>query len=131
MRQQDRGGPYRCPDPRDVVELVSRLCDWLRREFAYSSGNQTFADAVVQAIVTHVYIEWIHPFGDGNGRTGRLLEFSTRLPEMAEVLASALEAAVRPTGFGRARPRPAAEPPPPGGWILRRDEGSLGRRPAS
>jgi len=28
-----------------------------------------------QAIVTHVYLEWIHPFGDGNGRTGRLLEF--------------------------------------------------------
>lgn len=29
----------------------------------------------MQAIVTHVYIEWIHPFGDGNGRTGRLVEF--------------------------------------------------------
>jgi len=28
-----------------------------------------------QAIVTHVYLKWIHPFGDGNGRTGRLLEF--------------------------------------------------------
>lgn len=30
---------------------------------------------MIQAIVTHVYVEWIHPFGDGNGRTGRLLEF--------------------------------------------------------
>lgn len=40
-----------------------------------NSGNQTFAQAVVQAIVAHVYLEWIHPFGDGNGRTGRLLEF--------------------------------------------------------
>lgn len=68
-------GPYRCPDYRDVPELVDRLCEWLRGQFKYSSGHQTFADAVIQAIVTHVYIEWIHPFGDGNGRTGRLLEF--------------------------------------------------------
>lgn len=68
-------GPYRCPDPDDVPELVDTLCQWLRDQFQYSRGNQAFADAVIQAIVTHVYIEWIHPFGDGNGRTGRLLEF--------------------------------------------------------
>ena len=29
---------------------------------------------VVKAIVAHVYFVWIHPFGDGNGRTARLLE---------------------------------------------------------
>jgi Fic family protein len=68
-------GPYRCPDYKDVPELLDRLCDWMRTEFRYESGNQTFVDAVVQAVVTHVYIEWIHPFGDGNGRTGRLVEF--------------------------------------------------------
>ena len=37
--------------------------------------TQRFLDAVIEAIVGHVYLEWIHPFGDGNGRTGRLLEF--------------------------------------------------------
>ena len=68
-------GPYRCPDHEDVPALIDRLCEWLKSEFAYSSGRQTFADAVVQAIVSHVYLEWIHSFGDGNGRTGRLLEF--------------------------------------------------------
>ncbi|MDP2317735.1 MAG: Fic family protein [Acidobacteriota bacterium] len=68
-------GPYKCPRPADVDELVKLLCDWLPKEFGYPSGRQTFVQAVVQAIVTHVYIEWIHPFGDGNGRTGRLLEF--------------------------------------------------------
>ncbi|MDE2772201.1 MAG: Fic family protein [Gemmatimonadota bacterium] len=68
-------GPYRCPDPDDVPELVGTLCQWLRDQFQYRRGNQAFADAVIQAIVTHVYIEWIHPFGDGSGRTGRLLEF--------------------------------------------------------
>lgn len=68
-------GPYQCPQPEHVAELVTRLCDWLPEEFGYATNKQTFADAVIQAIVTHVYLEWIHPFGDGNGRTGRLLEF--------------------------------------------------------
>lgn len=68
-------GKYRCPDPKDVPELLIKLCEWLKNEFGYNSGDQTFKDVVVQAIITHIYIEWIHPFGDGNGRTGRLVEF--------------------------------------------------------
>jgi len=68
-------GSYRCPKHQDVPQLVDQLCDWLQKEFGFASGEQSFFDAVVQAIVTHVYIEWIHPFADGNGRTGRLLEF--------------------------------------------------------
>lgn len=71
-------GPYLAPDYREVPGLIDQLCDWLRREFHYHAG-QDFATAVLQAIVSHVYIEWIHPFGDGNGRTGRLLEFYTLL----------------------------------------------------
>ena len=72
-------GGYRCPPPgrgKDQVEgLVKRLCEWLRTEFGFTSGQQSFMDGIVQSIVTHVYIEWIHPFDDGNGRTGRLVEF--------------------------------------------------------
>jgi hypothetical protein len=30
---------------------------------------------VLKAIMAHLYLAWIHPFGDGNGRTARLLEF--------------------------------------------------------
>jgi len=67
-------GPYLAPEHRYVPELIERLCEWIKREFHYSNG-QDFKTAVLEAIVTHVYIEWIHPFGDGNGRTGRLLEF--------------------------------------------------------
>lgn len=67
-------GLYLSPDYKFVPELVNKLCTWLRREFHYDNG-QNFSTSVIQAIVTHVYIEWIHPFGDGNGRTGRLLEF--------------------------------------------------------
>ena len=67
-------GGYLPPQHQHVAELVEKLCDWIRKEFHHEKG-QTFSDAFIQAIVTHVYIEWIHPFGDGNGRTGRLLEF--------------------------------------------------------
>lgn len=68
-------GPYLAPDYKHVPGLVQQLCEWIRKEFHYEKKEQSFATAVIQAIVTHVYIEWIHPFGDGNGRTGRLLEF--------------------------------------------------------
>jgi Fic family protein len=81
-------GPYRAPTPEHVRALVEQLCIWLRREFHYP--NQTFSDAVIQSIVTHLYIEWIHPFDDGNGRTGRLVEFyilmRAGLPSMASHL---------------------------------------------
>lgn len=67
-------GPYLAPEHRYVPELIDKLCSWLRDEFHFHQ-KQDFQTAVIQAIVTHVYIEWIHPFGDGNGRTGRLAEF--------------------------------------------------------
>ncbi len=67
-------GRYLAPDHREVSKLIGNLCAWLMTEFHFEKG-QDFSLAVIQAIVTHVYIEWIHPFGDGNGRTGRLLEF--------------------------------------------------------
>jgi Fic family protein len=68
-------GTYRCPDYRDVPELIEQYCRWLRGQFKYEEGKQMFSDIIVQAIIAHVYLEWIHPFGDGNGRTGRLVEF--------------------------------------------------------
>ena len=68
-------GTYRPPDNKDIPELLEKLCEWLRKEFNYESRKQSMIDTIVEAIVAHVYIEWIHPFGDGNGRTGRLVEF--------------------------------------------------------
>lgn len=69
-------GPYIAPKYQDVESLIKKLCEWIREEFNYSQGQkQIFFTAIIEAIVTHVYLEWIHPFGDGNGRTGRLLEF--------------------------------------------------------
>ena len=35
--------------------------------------------AIVKAVVAHLYFAWIHPFGNGNGRTARLIEFQILL----------------------------------------------------
>ncbi|MDR1784982.1 MAG: Fic family protein [Spirochaetaceae bacterium] len=67
-------GAYRPPPFEQVEGLVEELCAWLRREFHYS-GGQNFDDTVIGAVVSHVYMVWIHPFLDGNGRTARLMEF--------------------------------------------------------
>jgi Fic family protein len=69
-------GAYRPPEYKYIIDLIKKLCGWIKTEFHFDKNkNQDFATAVIEAIVTHVYIEWIHPFGDGNGRTGRLTEF--------------------------------------------------------
>jgi Fic family protein len=59
-----RVGNYVAPDWRDLRKLMKRLI-----EFA----NESKMNTVEIAARTHYIFEKIHPFGDGNGRTGRLL----------------------------------------------------------
>lgn len=97
-------GTYRAPDHEDVVPLVERFCKWLKEEFHFGK-SQHFIDSVIQAIVTHVYIEWIHPFADGNGRTGRLVEFYVLLrsgtPDIASHILSNFYNDTRPEYYRR------------------------------
>ncbi len=37
--------------------------------------RRRMAEGILKATLAHLYIAWIHPFGDGNGRTARLVEF--------------------------------------------------------
>jgi Fic family protein len=74
------GGVYRGAPAADCEHLVESLCTWLNGDdFAISDGDlgdeRAFMLALLKAVVAHVYIAWIHPFGDGNGRTARLVEF--------------------------------------------------------
>jgi len=60
----------------DVPFLVNRLCEWLNGpDFQAVDPYMRFAFAVFKAVLAHLYIAWIHPFGNGNGRTARLIEF--------------------------------------------------------
>ena len=61
----------------DCDYLLHRLAEWLEGdEFSSNDPTIAFALNIARAICAHLYIAWIHPFGDGNGRTARLIEFA-------------------------------------------------------
>lgn len=75
-------GTYKAVPAAEAELLLARLCDWLNGEdFDPPPDAPQLAAplAVVKAIVAHLYLAWIHPFGDGNGRTARLLELQILL----------------------------------------------------
>jgi Fic family protein len=73
-------GRYLGAPAEDCKYLLERLCTWLAHFEGdiipgASAGTGRTAAALLQAILGHLYLAWIHPFADGNGRTARLLEF--------------------------------------------------------
>jgi Fic family protein len=69
---------YRGAPAEDCEYLLQRMCEWLNRP-EFNPHEQVIIFGVIRAIIAHLYIAWIHPFGDGNGRTARLLEFKILL----------------------------------------------------
>lgn len=73
------GNVYRGAPAEDCSYLLDRLCEWINGpEFAPPKGLEAMY-AVIKAVTAHVYMAWIHPFGDGNGRTARLVELQILL----------------------------------------------------
>ncbi len=71
-------GTYKAPNSANVKNLLKRLAEWLNSDY-FESDSDPLAYAIIKAIVAHIYIAWIHPFGDGNGRLARILEFAILL----------------------------------------------------
>lgn len=69
-------GRYRGAPSEDVPFLVERLCRWLDDMGSEQLPGGEFTVAILQAILAHLYLAWIHPFGDGNGRVARLVEYA-------------------------------------------------------
>lgn len=69
------GNVYRAVSAQFVEPLVARLCSWLGTAFRSESQDRILGADVLKAVVAHLYLAGIHPFGDGNGRTARLVEF--------------------------------------------------------
>ncbi len=67
----NHGGVYKPPQSgRDIAKLLSALVDW------NAKMAERGVPALIRAPLFHLYFELIHPFWDGNGRVGRVLEAS-------------------------------------------------------
>lgn len=63
------GGVYRPPKTlHDIETLMSGLIKWI------NSQEVRAENPLIVAPLVHLYFELIHPFWDGNGRVGRVLE---------------------------------------------------------
>jgi Fic family protein len=71
---------YRAVPASECEALLDRLCDWLNgADFDPRGPEWEVPYAIIKAVVAHLYLAWIHPFGDGNGRTARLVELQILL----------------------------------------------------
>ena len=61
-----RVGPHLPPPPEAVSGLMFELLEWWNKESAELSP-------ILSSAILHYRFEAIHPFADGNGRTGRVL----------------------------------------------------------
>ncbi len=59
----EKGMVHMAPPPQRVPQLMGDLFDWLRKSKDH---------LLIRSCVFHYEFEFIHPFSDGNGRTGRL-----------------------------------------------------------
>ncbi len=63
------GGRYQPPQlGRDIRKLLTALIQW------HAQLQQAKIPALIRAPLVHLYFEQIHPFWDGNGRVGRVIE---------------------------------------------------------
>lgn len=69
-------GPYRGAPAEDCDLLLGKMVDWLNGMSPPADHPELkFPLAVLKSVLAHLYIAWIHPYGDGNGRTARMIEF--------------------------------------------------------
>lgn len=68
------GNVYRGAPAEDCAYLLALMCEKIEEIFRDATEEDLKHSAIIAALFAHVYLALIHPFGDGNGRTARLLE---------------------------------------------------------
>lgn len=66
-------GRYRGAPPEDCQFLLEQLASHIQA--IDCDGDDKAHLAILTALFAHIYLALIHPFGDGNGRTSRMLEY--------------------------------------------------------
>ena len=69
------GNVYRGAPAEDCPYLMDQMCEWLNGDDFKGKPGMEMVYAIIKAVLAHIYLAWIHPFGNGNGRTARLTEF--------------------------------------------------------
>lgn len=69
------GNVYRGAPAEDCNFLMDRFITFINEELHTDDRTWHRPVGIIRAILAHLYLAWIHPFGDGNGRTARLIEF--------------------------------------------------------
>ncbi|RLC05410.1 MAG: hypothetical protein DRH90_06090 [Deltaproteobacteria bacterium] len=66
---RNHGGVYTPPKCLpDINKLMTVFCEWINSEELVKLYPP------IRAALTHYYLGLVHPFGDGNGRTARILD---------------------------------------------------------
>ena len=58
----------------DCPYLMDRFISFITEELQTDNATWHKPLWIIRPIIAHLYFVWIHPFGDGNGRTARLIE---------------------------------------------------------
>ncbi len=83
-------GRYRAVPAEDCRYLLNQFCNWLNSDLEEINETSRIPIGLVKAIAAHLFFAWIHPFGDGNGRTARLIEFRILLEAEVPIPATLL-----------------------------------------
>ena len=65
---------YRGAPAEDCPYLMDRFISFITEKLQTDDATWHKPLWVIRPIIAHLYFAWIHPFGDGNGRTARLIE---------------------------------------------------------
>jgi Fic family protein len=60
------------PPWESITSRLTSLCDFANTDHSQNDPNN-FIHPIIKAIILHFMIGYIHPFGDGNGRTARAI----------------------------------------------------------
>jgi len=59
---------FKPPDYKVIPDIIDSIC-----AFANKTDKNQFIHPIIKGIILHFFINYLHPFVDGNGRTGRAL----------------------------------------------------------